>query len=217
MAKKAKAKTDKKYLAKFQDENKDIKGDELQGHAYAGCQSDLVKLYRKNKKDIDEMAKITKQMESLKKKIDSLNVEKEKILAGWLSGYPHLKTLMLSAAVEQNLQQQAAQAAVGGAGGGRTKWTAQTLAAALQGNEVKLDAEGMVLFDNLKTVFNAQSVDILTKRFKCVTGEVQQGAKDKPWKNATLLKDHTVEKTKGERSKYRFDVKKICARLQQNN
>ena len=191
MAKKAKKKTDKKYLEKYTADNPDVKGDELQGAAFAGCRKDLVKLYKKNKKDIDDMETKTKEMEALQKKINNVNKSKDEIVEGWLKNYPALKTVILSGPVEDDLQQQAAQASTSGSGGKRQKWTPQSLAAALQGNEVALDPEGMATFENLKNVFNAQSIDVLTKRFKCVAGEVVQGKDDK-WADAKFDHQHKV-------------------------
>ena len=213
-AKATKKKNGLKGLAKYKADNSGVTGDELKAAALTGCQNDLVKLYRKNKKDLDRMVEIQNELVSLKKKVKQVSTAEDKTIQSWLKDFPELIPLVKAGTARDELQRRASQAAAAGGGGGRTTWDAKALVAALQGVEASADANGLVAFDKaMRERFSAPSVDILTKRFKCVNGDVVVVRKDKPEANATLEDGYKVKKQSGERAGYKFNVKNILERL----
>jgi len=214
MVKQAAKKTSEKKtgIEKLKAEQPDLKGNELKATAYAKCQESLVKLYRKNKDDLDRIEAVKKELANLENKVNKVNTAEAETIAEWLTDYADLKSLITTDSMRSDLQRRASQSLSNGSKGGRAKWDNPALIAALQG--VELDEAGMAAFAPiLSKAFNAQSIDILTKRLKVVTGELVSVRKDKADVLAKLDDDHKVIKEKGVRSGYKLNVGKVIARL----
>lgn len=215
MAKKAEEKKETP-IQKIRKENKH-QPEEIPSIALNKCQAALERLYRTNLQAMNDLAKKTKEVESLQKKIDNFTKKEAKIVSDYLAGLPDLKSIVMSESNKAVLKKKAAEVKAEVASAGRKTWNAFSLVQEL--TKADHDDNGYVSFKALKDVIKAPNVDVLTKRLKTTTDELfKQLEKDGTIVEAKVSKDFKVIKKKGEKTfNYLFDKTKIIDRLQKTD
>jgi len=188
---------------------------EIRGECQAQCDEALIKIYRKIVDDLDRKEELEKELTKLTDKISKLGEREETVAEDYLGKWSQLKATTLSSRYKDALK-KVAQRQNKESGGApeskRTTWTEDKVLTAIRGTEAEADSKGFVEGKTVLGVLNAPSIDVLSQRLACRTGDILAiiaGKGTEP----VINEEHKVPKPKGTRAKYKVNVKKIIERL----